>query len=557
MIQILDNLVGVIAGYAGLPSDPLKIIVCLVLSYPLAAVLKRLPDSQPQVKNIYVISVGLFFLVGIFNLWSGIRTIFISCAGTWLLSKYMQGPLMPWINFVFIMGHMSINQIYRQRFGNDDVVDITGSQMVLVMKLTAFAWNVHDGRAARRAQGGMGSLAPFQQESAITELPDLLSYIAWAMFFPSMLIGPAFEFAQYKKWLDCSLYDVQVQQNTKAAKKMANGRKIPRSGTAASKRAAEGIFWLVCYALLSPKFTVNYVLSDKFTAHSLLYRLWYVVPLAFTHRSKYYGIWKLSEGACVLAGFGFNGVKNGAIDWTSIENISPYEFETAQNTKALLEAWNKNTNKWLKNYVYLRVTPKGKKPGFRSTMATFATSAIWHGFYPGYYFAFATGALAQTMGKYYRRNFRPFFVTPVQPSAKGDSRATVKQSASFSHKLGYDIVSWIVTQYTWAYIVQPFVVLTLMGSLRFWSRYYFIVHIGMFITFAFFNSGASVPLKRSLKQRIAQTEAITEKESKTAEQITMIPQPSEEMEREVADMKARAMDHIDAKYRDLKSRTKQ
>ena len=33
-----------------------------------------------------------------------------------------------------------------------------------------------------------------------------------------------------------------------------------------------------------------------------------------------------------------------------------------------------NTNRWLKNYVYLRVTPKGKKPGFRSSMSTFGTS---------------------------------------------------------------------------------------------------------------------------------------------------------------------------------------
>lgn len=377
--------------------------------------------------------------------------------------------------------------------------------MVLVMKLTAFAWNVHDGRTVRRAQKGLESIADFQRESVLTEMPDLLSYVAWAVFFPSLLIGPAFEYAQYRAWLNCSIFDVEVEKNTKAAKKMANGRKIPRSGTAASRRALEGIFWLVCYALLSPNFTVNHVLSNDFTSHSVLYRLWYLVPLAFTHRSKYYGIWKLSEGACVLAGFGFNGIKNGAIDWSSIENISPYEFETAQNTKALLEAWNKNTNKWLKNYVYLRVTPKGKKPGFVSTMATFATSAIWHGFYPGYYFAFATGAFAQTMGKYARRNFRPFFTPPPPPPSapstdtkKKSSRAVSKQSNA---KLGYDVVSWLVTQYSWAYIVQSFVVLSFTGSLKFWSRYYFLIHVGLALGFAFFNSGASAPLRRALRKR--------------------------------------------------------
>lgn len=108
MIDLLNSSIVTIAGYAGLPPDPLKIIVCLLLSYPLAAVLKRLPDDRPVLKNLYCIASGLFFLVGIFDLWGGLRTLFISCAGTWLLSKYFSGPMMPWINFLFIMGHMSV-----------------------------------------------------------------------------------------------------------------------------------------------------------------------------------------------------------------------------------------------------------------------------------------------------------------------------------------------------------------------------------------------------------------------------------------------------------------
>ena len=33
---------------------------------------------------------------------------------------------MPWIGFVFLMGHMSINHIYRQYANTPTVVDITG-----------------------------------------------------------------------------------------------------------------------------------------------------------------------------------------------------------------------------------------------------------------------------------------------------------------------------------------------------------------------------------------------------------------------------------------------
>ncbi|KAG7121163.1 Lysophospholipid acyltransferase like protein [Verticillium longisporum] len=71
-----------------------------------------------------------------------------------------------------------------------------------------------------------------------------------------------------------------------------------------------------------------------------------------------------------------------------------------------------NTNKWLRNYVYLRVTPRGKKPGFRASLMTFGTSALWHGFYPGYYMTFILASLIQTVAKNFRRYVRPFFLDP-------------------------------------------------------------------------------------------------------------------------------------------------
>ena len=119
-----------------------------------------------------------------------------------------------------------------------------------------------------------------------------------------------------------------------------------------------------------------------------------------TNRFKYYGVWKMAEGACILSGLGFHGYNpDGTLKWDRMANVSPIALETAQNNKAYLETWNQMTNKWLKNYVYLRVTPRGKKPGFRSSMATFTTSAVWHGFYPGYYLTFVSAAFIQTCGK--------------------------------------------------------------------------------------------------------------------------------------------------------------
>ena len=73
-----------------------------------------------------MLRVSLFYLVGLFDLWSGIRTLFISSAGAYLIASYVDGPFMPWIGFVFVMGHMSVSHVYRQFANAPEKVDITG-----------------------------------------------------------------------------------------------------------------------------------------------------------------------------------------------------------------------------------------------------------------------------------------------------------------------------------------------------------------------------------------------------------------------------------------------
>jgi hypothetical protein len=48
--------------------------------------------------------------------------------------------------------------------------------------------------------------------------------------------------------------------------------------------------------------------------------------------------------------------------------------------------WNKGTSTWLRLLVYERATK------FR-TIQTYTLSAVWHGFHPGYYLTFLSGAL--------------------------------------------------------------------------------------------------------------------------------------------------------------------
>jgi len=302
---------------------------------------------------------------------------------------------MPWIGFVFLMGHMSINHIERQMVNNSSMVDITGVQMVLVMKLTAFCWNVHDGRLPD------SELSQSQKERQVKRLPDFLDYAGYVLFFPGLFAGPAFDYADYQNYITTSMFELPAGVDPSKAPPTRKKRKIPRSGTPAMYKMAQGLFWIVGFLQFSGYYYSDFLLTDDYMKYGFVRRVWILYMLGLTTRMKYYGVWFLTEGACILSGIGYRGIDpiTGKAQWDRLSNVKPMEIEFAQNVRAYLGGWNINTNSWLRNYIFLRVTPKGQKPGFLATLATFTTSAFWHGFYPGYYAAFILGAMTQDVSK--------------------------------------------------------------------------------------------------------------------------------------------------------------
>lgn len=323
-------------------------------------------------------------------------TIAVSAGGAYLIAKFMRkSPYMPWIGFLFVMGHMSISHVRRQAANSPSTVDITGAQMVMVMKLSAFCWNVADGQLSDEL------LSDFQRDRAIHELPAILDYAGYVLFFPSLFAGPAFDYAEYRRWIDTTMFDVPPNLESSKKPPSRKRRKIPRSGTPATFKAVTGLVWIALFVLFSAKYGHEQLLQDSYVQHALWRRIWIMYVINLVARLKYYGVWTLTEGSCILAGLSYNGVDSvtGKVFWNRLQNVDPWAVETAQNPRGYLAGWNMNTNNWLRNYVYLRVTPRGKKPGFRASLMTFGTSAFWHGFYPGYYLTFVLASLIQTASK--------------------------------------------------------------------------------------------------------------------------------------------------------------
>ncbi|KAK5997394.1 putative Xaa-Pro aminopeptidase P [Cladobotryum mycophilum] len=414
------------------------------------------------------IYISIFYLIGLFDLWDGISTLFISSGGAYCIAKYFRGsPYMPWVGFVFVMGHMSVSHIQRQIAASPSSVDITGAQMVLVMKLSAFCWNVADGQLPA------DHLSDFQKDRALNDVPALLDYTAY-----------------YRRWIDTSMFDVPAQIDPSKKPPVRKKRKIPRSGTPATIKAITGLIWIGLFVVLSESYSPALIVKDSYGTHGFPRRVWIMYMTNLVTRFKYYGVWSLTEGSCILAGLGYNGVDpiTGKVSWNRLQNIDPWGVETAQNPRGYLAGWNMNTNNWLRNYIYLRVTPRGKKPGFRASLMTFVTSAFWHGFYPGYYLAFVLASLIQTSAKNFRRHVRPFFLDPISGN-------------SLPKKKYYDFASYLVTQVVFSFATLPFLVLAFDDSIRTWSRVYFYGFVGTVVSIAFFATPGKVILKKQLEKR--------------------------------------------------------
>ncbi|CAK9439603.1 uncharacterized protein LODBEIA_P37030 [Lodderomyces beijingensis] len=465
MISIIQYYVNELSELTKLDHASIKVLVCTLLSYPVGIVFKRLPDRNYTLKNLFIVSVSAFYVFGICNLRSGFATLFIAAMGSYFITRYLSTPNMPWINFLFLMVHLLYNHARLQFFAEYDhtAIDISGAQMILVMKLSAFGWSVYDGKQAPE------SLTEYNRSRAIKKHPNILPFISYSFFYASLLTGPAFDYADYDRFIRSTLFD-DVPEEKRPGTKVR--RRIPKSGKEATFKLLQGFFWAFLL-LQSPKYAdMDYMYSSSFMdTHGFLYRVLYMWVLGFTYRLKYYTIWLIAEGACILCGIGYNGIdpKTGESRWDRVQNIDPCGFETAQNVRGAFEAWNQNTNKWLKHYVYLRVVKPGKKPGFKSTVFTFLTSAAWHGTMPGYYLTFLLGAFLQTIGKYYRRNIRPLFLT-----ADGSPKPT---------KRVYDLVCWFNTQVAVGFLAQPFVILDLDKSLYCWGTVYFWLVVVVALTF--------------------------------------------------------------------------
>lgn len=400
-LPFLDAKIQPLADNLGMQLPLIKYTLALFLVYPFAFLLRKIPGTNA--KHLLSMLGGISLVQWVFA--EDWIHSFISSLGTYIICMLVPGKSKASIAFVFVMGYMCLSHIYRMYVSYmTGIFDFTGTQMVLTMKLTSFAYNLADGTADRHnvfpskphEDKRKAKIYADRSYFAIESLPNPLEFFGYVFCFTCIMAGPAFEYNDYIRSINGKAFE--RPDSTKP--------KLPSATLAGLQRLLVGVLCLVGHLASSGKYPMNRIYDATFIAsNGHLARYWYTYVALFAERLKYYFAWKIAEGASIMGGFGFQGFdkKTGeAIGWSGVENIHILGFELASNTQSLSRAWNKRTQGWLERYTYLR---SGK-----SLVTTYFISAIWHGLYPGFFIFFMTIPLLTEIERLSRSKINPLVI---------------------------------------------------------------------------------------------------------------------------------------------------
>ncbi|ALC41198.1 oys [Drosophila busckii] len=441
-----------VADAVGLSVDLVNFLICQISALFLASLFRSLLHPSKVscgVRHTVALSLGLAFGYFIF----GQQAIHIAGlpAICYIVIRTQHPRIVQRSVLLVAMGYLLCVHLMRQLYDYGSyALDITGPLMIITQKVTSLAFSIHDGFVRKDEE-----LTKAQQYHAIRKIPSALEYFSYVWHFQSLMAGPLVFYKDYIEFVEG--YNLLKRPPTNAT--LDNGKTELIVEPSPTKTVIRKVIGSLVCAFIFMKFVKMYPVKnmkeDEFINDTrMAYKFWYAMMATTCIRFKYYHAWLLADAICNNSGLGFSGYdKDGNAKWDLISNINVLSFEFASNMRDAINNWNIGTNRWLRTLVYERV------PKQYGTLLTFALSAVWHGFYPGYYLTFATGAVIVTAGRSARRMFRHRF-----------------QSTQFT-RMFYDILTIITTRIVMGYATFPFVLLEFMASIKLYLRFFLCLHL--------------------------------------------------------------------------------
>lgn len=463
--DLLDNQLLPIADGLGMQLTIIKYTAGLFLVYPLAAILRLLPDTN--LKHLMSLIGGVLLTQWVFG--PDWVHSFISSFVTYLICLVVPRKYIGSTAFIWVMGYMTMSHVYRMYVSYlTGAFDFTGTQMVLTMKLTSFAYNLYDGTfdyqnvfVKKHEDKLSAKVYGDRRKYALRELPNPLEFFGYIFCFTCILAGPTFEFKKYKEAIDGTAYHSKDPKS-----------KAPSSVAPGLIELLKAVVLLVLHIVLSGIYPYQSLYDPEWvSATPILQRISHLFISLLASRFKFYFAWKVAEGACVLAGFGFEGYDSAGkvIGWKGAQNMDVLSFETAPNVQLLTRSWNKGTQGWLERYTYHRV---GKSLGI-----TYFVSAFWHGLYPGFFVFFMTVPLLTSIERLLKAKLNPIIV----PGYDGYSIDTYPKTVVASV---YWVLCWLFTKIFVDSIVQTFLMGSLQRCLVALGGFYFWTHCSLLVIYA-------------------------------------------------------------------------
>ncbi|KAF2885530.1 hypothetical protein ILUMI_20680 [Ignelater luminosus] len=441
-----------VAEYTGISVDQVNFVISQFVALALASLFRTvLHPSKTNSGTRHGFGLIFGLIIGYFCF--GMQAIHLAGlpALCYIVIRTQSPQIMQRMVLAVALIYLSCIHLHRQMYDYGSyTLDITGPLMVITQKVTSLAFSIHDGFARNDSE-----LTKSQRFYAVYRLPSPLEYFSYALAFPALMAGPVLFYKDYIDFIDGN--NLIQKPASKNLDNNSNSRTVvlePSPCIVVYKKVALSCLCAFMFVKFLPMFTIERVKEDDFVENTLItYKFWYIGVATLLVRFKYYFAWILADAICNNAGIGFNGYNsNGSPKWDRFSNIKILRFEFGTSMRESIEAWNIGTNRWLRMLVYERVNKY-------STILTYALSAVWHGFYPGYYLTFASGALFTFAARTMRRTIRDYF------------------TYSSKVKFMYDVVTCIITRLVMAYITFTFVLLEFWPSIRLYLHMYLCLHI--------------------------------------------------------------------------------
>jgi len=154
-----------------------------------------------------------------------------------------------------------------------------------------------------------------------------------------------------------------------------------------------------------------------------------------------------------------------------MNNMDMIKFELSQSFRDSSTAWNIKTSLWLRRIVYDRFP-------YYNLYAVYVISAIWHGFYPGYYLFFISIGILTSVNRIIHNTLRPRAIA-MGPTVK----------------IIYDFLSWVTANGVRDYYIVSFLLLEFEATMRLFSSMYFFIHVLSLLSIGIFYSGIIKPIR--------------------------------------------------------------